>query len=174
MFLSNNLSHGARRLRFGTGAALAAVLGVTVYAAVAALIGPGQADEVQILGSDGVPAGRAGLIAAALTGLPLSIALWRLMRMLREIERGRIFTAATIRELRGFALFVMLSALASIVVLPAFNIAAALAAGADQTKITLTLDTADFFSVLISVLLFFVARLFGEAQRIADENEQIV
>lgn len=174
MVFSSQFTRGARRLRLGTGLGLAVVAAMALYALAAGLTGFGQPEDVQIIGEDGAPADRLEMLSAAITGLPLTIALWRLMRMLREIEQGRIFAAVTVRELRGFALFVMISAVASILVPPIVDLAAAIAAGADKIRLTMTFDTNDFFVLLVSVLLFFVAKLFGEAQRIADENEQIV
>lgn len=174
MVFSSNLARGARRLKISTGIGLSIVTAIVLYATVAGITGLSQSEGFFILDSDGTSAGRTGLIAAALTGSPLAIALWRLMRMLREIERGGVFTATTVRELRGFALFVMFSALASLFVQPIIDLIAALISGADKVRLSMTFDLNDFFILLVSVLLFFVARLFSEAQRIADENEQIV
>ncbi|MGK2284526.1 DUF2975 domain-containing protein [Pedomonas sp. V897] len=176
MVFSKDVSVGARRLRIGTALALVVVVGICLYAAIAGLAGLGQPGEVHISSASdsGTPANRNELIAAAIAGLPLAIALWRLIRMLRAIERGQLFTGTTVAELRGFALFVMISALASILVLPVLDIATALASDADTRTVTLTFDGGDFFALLVSVLLFFLARLLGEAQRIAEDNEQIV
>src|SRR5690606_38254735 len=99
-----------------------------------------------ITSQSGSPAGRNELIAAALAGLPLAIALWRLIRMLRAIEHGQLFTRTTVTELRGFALFVMISALASILVLPILDIVSAVLSDADTRKVTLTFDGGDFFA----------------------------
>ena len=174
MVFSTNFARGARRLKLCTGIGLGIIAAIVLYAAAAGISGLGQSKGIYILDSDGTSADRVGLISAALTGTPLAIALWRLMRMLRAIERGEIFTSTTVRELRGFALFVMISALASILVQPVIALIAGLASGADRVQLSLTFDLNDFFILLVSVLLFFVARLFSEAQRIADENEQIV
>lgn len=174
MNFSSDFARSARRLKLCTGAGLAGVIAITLYAGVAGIMGLGQSADVHILSNDGAAAGRIGLIAAMLTAAPLAVGLWRLMRMLTEIQRGQIFTAVTVRELRGFALFVMISALVGIIAEPLLTVAAALASGADGVSVKLTFDLNDFFILLVSVLLFFVARLFSEAQRIADENEQIV
>lgn len=171
---SSGFARAARRLRIWTGVGLGVIAAIVLYAAVAGIAGLGQSQDIYILDADGTSAERVGLISAALAGTPLAVALWRLMRMLKGIERGDIFTASTVHELRSFALFVLISALASIVVQPAIALAAELATGADRVRLNLTFDLNDFFILLVSVLLFFVARLFSEAQRIADENEQIV
>ena len=174
MVFSSDFARGARRLKLWTGVGLGIVAVIVLYAAVAGIAGIGQSEDFYILGSDGSVAERIGLISAALAGTPLAVALWRLRRMLHAIEGGEIFTSTTVRELRGFALFVMISALASILVEPLVVLIAGLAAGADEVKLRLTFELNDFFILLVSVLLFFVSRLFSEAQRLADENAQIV
>lgn len=174
MEFSPDLTRAARRLKLCTGIGLGVVVVLVVYAAVAGIAGLAQSNSIFVANSEGFSADQAGLISAALSGIPLALALWRLVRMLREIERGAIFTGATVRELRGFAFFVMLSALASILVEPVVAVIAGLVSKADHVKVNLTFDLNDFFILLVSVLLFLVARLFSEAQRIADENEQIV
>jgi hypothetical protein len=164
----------ARRLRIGALIGLGLVGAVCVYAIVVTLSASASEGPVRFITGAEPLAPWADVAVLALTGIPTILALWHLVRMLRDVERGEVFTRATIGELRAFALFVLIGALASMLAPPLLAIATAALDGAERSEVTMTFDSADLFILLVSLLLFFVARLLGEAQRIADEHRQIV
>jgi hypothetical protein len=164
------LAVGARRLRVGTLAGLLATTLLVAAAGLATLLGIGGLH----LGTTGSGAPDAETAGALVSGIPFALGLWRLLAMLRRIERGEVFERATIADLRGFALWVLVSSIASIVAPPLIELLLGLVRGGDSLTVTLSFESGDFFALLVSALLFFIARLFGEAQRIADDNRQIV
>lgn len=168
MNFSPELMTSARRLRIGTTACLTLLILLCLYAAAAGLAGLGQAE------ASAEPSPAIDQLAAALTGTPLAIALWRLIQMLRRVEGGEIFSSGTIADLGGFALFVLLSALISILASPVIALARLAIGGGDPSQVLLTFNGGDFFALLVSLLLFFIVRLLREAQRIADEHQQFV
>lgn len=106
-----------------------------------------------------------GAIALLLFGLLTGLALLSAAALLRAVEAGEIFPA---RQLRGFALYLFLAVLASVLGPPLLH----LTAGAG--RLTLALSGGEVLMLLLTGLLFFVARLLDEAQRLADEHSQIV
>ena len=108
-----------------------------------------------------VPAAIALLLMALLVGL----ALLRAAALLRAVEAGQVFPA---RALRGFAFWLFLLVLFGVVGPPLL----ALASGAAHFQ--LTLGGGQLLMLLLTGLLFFVARLLDEAARLADDHSQIV
>lgn len=154
MAVQSALSRNAKILRYVTYAGVALVVAATLA---------------------GLPAADLpGVILLVATGVPFALALWELSRMLGRAEQGEIFSQPTIAHLRRFALFVLVTAIISIFLPPIVAIAAALWAAEGLEHVVVSFEGGDVFILLISALLFFVARLFEEAQRIADENRQIV
>ena len=161
----------ARRLRWIVLASAAIVALLTLFAIASAFSDPVEGVDISF---SPVGSAYAELAVALLSGIPFIIGLFHLARMLKGIEQGEIFTSRTIAGLKGFAFFVLLSALASILVPPIIAVASALSAAGREVRVALTFDGGDFFVLLVSALLFLLARLLGEAQRIEDENRQIV
>ncbi|PSJ42115.1 DUF2975 domain-containing protein [Allosphingosinicella deserti] len=166
----NRLAAGARRMRIGTVIGMLATVLLIVLAGAAMLLGGIEGVRFSTSGS----APSAETAGALLSGLPFCFGLWRLLAMLRGIEAGEAFTRGTIADLRGFAFWVLVSSVASIVGPPLFELAGGLVGGGDSLSVTLSFESGDFFALLVSALLFFIARLFGEAQRIADDHRQII
>jgi len=165
------LAASARRLRIGIVIGLIATCLLVVLAGIATMLGGLGGVHLAATGSAAPEAEAAG---ALLSGIPFAIGLWRLVRMLRRIEGGAVFEQATIADLRGFAFWVLVSSIASILAPPLCEVAFGLVRGGDSLTATLSFESGDVFALLVSALLFFIARLFGEAQRIADDHRQIV
>lgn len=104
-------------------------------------------------------------------GLFVGLALLRLVRMLGRVEAGAPFAAAA--DLRGFALYLFLAVLTSTVLPPIIQTAMGIAAGGPHA-IRLNLGLGEGLMLLVTGLLFFVARLLDAAQALADEHSQIV
>jgi hypothetical protein len=168
--LPPQIRDSARRLRH---VALAAIVlfELVLLLAVAVLIAGRRSDfpALQIHDS-GLPpwAAAASLL---LIGLLVGIALFRLVRMLRRVEAGAPFAAAG--DLRGFAFYLLLAVLVSLFVPAVLALGIAIASGVAH-RIDLALGSTELLTLLVSALLFFVARLLDEAQRLADDHSQIV
>jgi hypothetical protein len=166
----------ARRLRFVTSAAILLVLAImsfAVYASVAGMTDPTLPVSFA-LGVTNSYFRWAGLAVVLLTGAPFAYALWRLTRMMRCAERGEIFSSAAAAHLRAFALWVFVAAVASILLPVVLNISLGLLQGFPAERLRVDFDGSDLFILLVSGLLFFVARLIEAAQAIADDNRRIV
>ena len=163
---SSSIRRSARRLRLVTLFATALVELAIAFAAFVLIAGKPQ--DLPWLGIEvggdlpPVPAG----IVLLLFGLLLGLALLRLGAMLRQIEGGAPFAAA---GLRGFARWLFLAILLSWLAPPLLGFALN---GGHQLH--LSLDSSEALMLLVTGLLFFVARLLAEAERLADEHSQIV
>ena len=163
--LSPSIARAARRLRFVTqGAAALVLVGSVLAASQAAGAGFHRTASVNIDagGLTGVPAAMVLLVPAGL----LAAALLQLVAMLRVVEKGAPFGAAG--QLRGFALRLFMAVLAGVLLPPALHI------GLGTGPAILTISSGDALMLLVTALLFFVARLLLEAQRVADEHRQFV
>ena len=167
--LSPSVRRGARRLRLVTLAGIVVVEALVLLAAWAVLFGRRADLPALRIEDQGLPAWPTA-IALLLIGLFVGLALWRLARMLAKVEAGAPFGAAA--DLRAFALFLLLSVLVSIL---APVVAQAIAMIGDGShSLSLQLGLGELLMLLITGLLFFVARLLDEAQAIADDASQIV
>lgn len=104
--------------------------------------------------------------AVLLMGGCIGVALLRLARMLGKIAAGAPFSASA--DLRAFALWLFLGLLAMTVLPPLL----ALALGASRADFNF--GGAELLMLVVTGLLFLVARLLDEAQRLAEDHEQIV
>lgn len=166
--ISSSIRRSARRLRLVTLFATALVeLGIAFAGFV--LIA-GRPQDLPWLGIEvgGLPRGPAAIVLL-LFGLLLGLALLRLVAMLRQIEGGAPFAAA---GLRGFARYLFLAVFTSWLAPPLIFLAVGDADG--RRHLHLSLDSSEALMLLVTGLLFFVARLLAEAERLADEHSQIV
>ncbi|HYJ52548.1 MAG TPA: hypothetical protein VEW04_05195 [Allosphingosinicella sp.] len=168
--LSPRTIRSARRLRLVTLAGialLALILIATLWVAAT-----GRMDlfgaPLRVDGGGLPPRGAAG--AMAVLALLLILALRRLVQMLRLVEANRPF--ATAGALHGFALWLFATVLASVLLPPILH--AALGGGDGARHATFTLSGDQALMLLVTGLLFFVSRLLDEAQRLADDHDQIV
>jgi len=160
----------ARRLRYVALAAIALFELLLLFAVFVLIAGRRDDFPALHINDSGLPP----WIAAAsllLIGLLVGIALFRLARMLGRVEAGAPFAAAG--DLRGFAFYLLLAVLASVLVPTLLGVGADLAAGA-RHRVAFSMGGTELLALLVSALLFFVARLLDEAQRLADDHSQIV
>lgn len=166
----DRLRRSAHILRLVTLVAAALLGMVSALAAWKLLGGRGlEFDAIRIddAGMAPWPVALSILLVAALVVL----ALLRLARMLAKVGGGSPFGAA--HDLRGFAFYLFLSVIASVLAAPLLQITLR-AGGAAPHPLNLSLSTNEALMLLITGLLFFVARLLDEAQRVADDASQIV
>ncbi len=158
------LRRSARRLRLVVLLATALIELAILFAAWVTANGNGAnfpALEINTGGLPPVP----GAIALLLFGLLIGLGLLRAAALLRAVEAGDIFPA---RALRGFARYLFLAVLFALFGPPLLH----LAGGAH--RMVLSLGGGETLLLLLTGLLFFVARLLDEARRLADDHSQIV
>jgi hypothetical protein len=168
------LRRHARRLRW-------AVIGVLVLTALILAVGLYAEMEVLQGRSGGISpsALRIGNVGwpewwtLCLAGVAVLVALWRLAHMLKCIEGGEIFTRQTTGDLRHFAAWILVATLLWTFLPAAVRVFSALV-GAPMGHEMIQVDGSQFLMVLVSGVLFFVARLLDAAQRLADDHRQIV
>lgn len=168
--LSPSIRRAARRLRLFTLAGIVLIEAAFLVAAWAVVAGRGRDFGHLQVRVDGLPHWPAAAMLL-LIGLLVALALLRLVRMLRKVESGAPFGAA--RDLRGFAFYLFASILASMLAPPLIHAGLALT-GAGGQRVQLAIDNGEALMLLVTGLLFFVARLLDEAQRLADDHSQIV
>lgn len=132
-----------------------------------------QTTHVRVVaGAARVASGLSLALASDLAAALFIFALWRLVRMLRRVEEGDFFSAPLTIEFRGFALFLFLSALASV---PLPMLLAFIAAhGQADADPMLMVDFRDVWTLCVAGLMFLIARLFDEAQRLDADLREIV
>jgi len=170
MEFPDRIRRSARRLRYAT-LTIAALLGLGIVLGIAILLS-GRRDEftafqVDDSGLAPVP----GVILLAIVGILIAVALLRLARMLGKVAGGAPFGAAA--DLRGFAFYLFLAVFA-VIFAPALLQLAVQAFGGEARQIRLSFGMSEVLMLLVTGLLFFVAKLLDEAQRIADDASQIV
>lgn len=164
---SSSIGRSARRLRYATmGLILLYELGVG-FGVWLLLSGRRQDISLVQVHDSGLAPWPAALTLLA-QGLLVGLALFRVVRLLARIESGPTFGVA--RELRGFALYLFLAVLATVLMPPLLT--AAIGGGA--AGISLAFGSGEALMLLITGLLFLVARLLDEAQRLAEDHSQIV
>ncbi|HEV7658922.1 MAG TPA: hypothetical protein VGO55_03665 [Allosphingosinicella sp.] len=159
-----HIRRAARRLRLVTLFGIALVELLILFAAWVLAAGRAADFPALEIRTEGLaPWPAAGILL--LFGLLLGLALLKLVAMLRQIEGGAPFAAA---GLRGFARYLFLAVLATVLAPPVLH------AAAGARRIDLSLGSGAALMLLVTGLLFFVARLLDEAQRLADDHSQIV
>jgi hypothetical protein len=147
----------------------AAALPLIVVAAIA--VPQRGAPVTATIEAGGLPPGWGAALALVYT-LLVSMALVELCRMLRRVEQGDAFSPVAIRHFRRFAAWLSIAALAAIL-LPAIAVLSR-AALADSGGARLDLDGGDALFLLLSVLMFLIARLFEAAARYQEDSREIV
>jgi hypothetical protein len=114
------------------------------------------------------------LLAASLASLLRLGGLYRLCRLMRLFEIGEFFSVAATLHLRAFALSLIGAVAVDALVPPLLMLGLRLGGSAEVQAISLRLDGADLWSLLIGALFFLITSLMVEARRLAEDNEQIV
>lgn len=167
--LPDRLRRSARLLR-GITLVAALLIGLIMAVSIWAVLLGREADLSALRVHDGGLSPWLAAVSLLLVGGLAVMALLRLGRMLGKVEAGSPFGAAG--DLRGFATYLFLSVTASVLAAPVLQLAARLAAGSGRIDLSMSLTEA--LILLTTGLLFFVARLLDEAQRVADDASQIV
>lgn len=166
----SNLRRSARRLRIAT-ILVAILIGTAVLVAIVAVL-TGHQDDIpgMQIEDDGMHRWTVVLSLVGIGGC-LVLALSRLTTMLVRVEAGDNIGIA--RDLRSFASWLFLAIL-GLMILPALiQLAIRLITGV-PLLVTVTISLPEALMLLITGLLFFVARLVGEAERVSEEGRQII
>lgn len=162
--LPSKLRRAARRLRLATLFVGALVELVILFSAWVTLNGNAASFPSLDIETAGLPP-FPGMISLLLLALLVGLALLRAIALLRAVEAGNPFPA---RALRGFAFWLFLTVLFGVLGAPLLQLLT------HAQRITISLSNTQALMLLLTGLLFFVARLLAEAERLADEHSQIV
>jgi hypothetical protein len=119
------------------------------------------------------PAEGLSLLSGLLSDLGLILlllALWQLAAMLALVERGDRFSARLTRCFRRFALFLLLATAigAAVPLLPIFS------AHLPGQIVQLGVSLRDILLMVVAAVLFLIARLLDEGQRVQSDLNEIV
>lgn len=160
----NRLPIHARRLRF----VVLTFLGLSVVAFAVGALGFDLGPAVQV--QTDAPGG--SLAWAGVSLAPFLVALWKLSTMLARVTDGELFSPGVMTGFRGFAFWLMLSALASILVPIVAGAIDVVRTGSGH--IPITLEARAILYLIAAAVLFLVARMLEEAARIDAELKEIV
>lgn len=116
-------------------------------------------------------------VCMALTLLPsglLAVGLWHLSRLFRLFALGAHFTTALARHLRGFAGYLLASALVSPFTSAAIGVVVSWFNPPGQRILAFEISSQGVLAILLAALLFALARVMIEAQEIAEDQRLIV
>lgn len=108
-------------------------------------------------------------LARDISALLLLAALWQLASMLRQVELGERFSLKVTGRFRRFALLLFLAAAVTLVA-PLAGLIVPPASG----RVEMAFSFRDVWTMLVTGVLFLVARLLDEAQQIETEMSEIV
>lgn len=161
--LPDNIRRAARRLRLVTLAVTALVaLGFLFGAWIAATGRPLDGAALSVGAADLPPVPAA--IVLLLFGAMVTVALL-------PVAAGGAFSVG--RRLRAFAGWLFAATLVSVLAPPVLQLGGAWL-GDGHGRATLSIGSSEALMLLVTGLLFLVARLLDEAQRVADDAAQIV
>lgn len=165
--MSITIEQAARRLRIAVFVVMVSMAGA--YAAARLNLGVGQA---RIEYHSAALASRPAHAIATVAIILLMVALVRLTQMLGKIASGELFSKAVVGRFRGFAFWLLVSALCTLI----GPLVASLLFPADGPThhIRLVLDFREIITVGITLLLFLLARLLERARDIEAEMREIV
>ena len=109
--------------------------------------------------------------------LPLGLsvwALWSLRQLFSNYANGRVFSAEPLRHLNNVATALFLGVLADIVMEVPITFLLTLHNPPGHREITLSFGSTDVVWLFIAGTVLVIARVMGEARRVADENAAFV
>lgn len=109
-------------------------------------------------------------VARDFAALLILLSLWQLASMLGLIRRGARFSPPVTRRFRGFALLLFFAAALTLLA----PLVALFVSPPDPHRIQIPLNFRDIWTMVVTGVLFLVARLLDEAQRIESDLSEIV
>jgi hypothetical protein len=160
----------ARRLRIIVQWIGLIVVALIAFAAFTLLSGQQGGSNIIKVENHGLPPWMAAILLAGLAFF-VGLAMVHLVRLLEQVEAGSPFAIAA--NLRGFARYLFLAVLTSVLAPPLLQAAMGLAGGGGYS-VRFSLGLGEGLALLVTGLLYFVARLIDAAQALADDHSQIV
>lgn len=168
---STRLVRTARRLRWGIwlGVVLAPLL--TLAGLAGAWQGGGAGRISATLDAGGLDLGWATALAIAQGGLAAA-ALYQLAVLLGQVTPDQLFPPQAARRFGRFAALLLAAVLVHGVLPALLETGLAYARGAG--RLVLALDAGNLLALLVSAVLWLVARFFAEASRLEEDQRSIV
>ncbi|WP_313444232.1 hypothetical protein [Stenotrophomonas indicatrix] len=166
---SRRLVQAARRLRWVAWAGVLLAPLLTVAALANTWLGstaPVQAE----MDAGGLPLAWAGTLALAQAAL-VAAALWQLAQLLGQVRIERLFPLQGSRRFGRFAGLLLLAVLVNGVLAPLLG---ALLLASAHGQLRLSIDGADLLAVLVTLVLWLVARFLDAAARYEDDHHSII
>lgn len=107
------------------------------------------------------------------SGAALLVAIARIIRMMGRLAEGEAFSAGVSSDLRGFAFWILIATVTSLVV-PLLVPSLIGAIWHVHPSAEGAISGNDMLVLLMSGILFQVSRLLEAAQQLADDHEQII
>lgn len=158
----------ARAARWTRWVVTGLVAATVVFQLVAYFVGP---PHLQMH-----PIGRsyASAAVAFLHALFMLLGLSQLWLMLRQVEQGDLFSASVTLRLRRFALFTVLAVFSAALLLPILILLFPDCAAGHACVRRFPIDLRSFWTLVIALVFFLVARILDEARGIDEDNRQII
>lgn len=104
----------------------------------------------------------------------LSIGLWQARRCFEFFAAGEVFSAHTVRCLRRFAGWVMLSVAASMVAATAVSVVLTLNNPPGMRHLAISIGSDQVFTLFFAGMVWLMAAVIGQGQTLAEENATFV
>jgi hypothetical protein len=167
----DKLMRSARLLRIVTIGAMAVVAAATALGAWTLVMGPPpQGAIVFQVDAEELAPWPAAMVLGVVGALVL-LALLQITVMLGAVERGAPFRSGA--RLRAFALYLFLALLAASLLPTLLQWGEALFLSRPR-RVTFSISGEAILMLFVTGLLFFIGRLLEEAQRLAEDHQQIV
>ncbi|MDH3700893.1 MAG: DUF2975 domain-containing protein [Alphaproteobacteria bacterium] len=117
------------------------------------------------------------MLGFAISLIPGSIsiyAFWRLRTLFGLYEQGQIFTADCIRSLRGFAIAIILFAVAKPFANALLSMALTFSNPPGQKMLSISVGSSDFTTAFIGCVFLIIGWTMDEGRELAEDQAQIV
>lgn len=101
-------------------------------------------------------------------------ALWSLMRLFRLYARGQVFSSEALAALNHVAVALFAGVIAGFIMQGPISLALTWPLGGGHREISLGFGSNDVATLFLACAVLVIARVMGEAQRVADENAKFV
>ncbi len=116
----------------------------------------------------------AGLVLSLIPALLMSRGLWRAQHCFHRFAGGVFFDHGNVADLRAFAGNAFAATIAGLVLKPVIAMLVTLGRPAGQLTLSIGLESAEVFGLLISGTVWVMAHVMAQAIALADENASFV
>jgi len=117
------------------------------------------------------------MLIAAVSVPYLATLVWafhRLIRMLRQFEKGRFFERETVSDLRAFSGLLLVAKFLALAAMHARSALVMHLVGPQNTRMSVNLSSDDLAILLLCALFFAIAGMMEEGRRLSEENREFV